>query len=239
MSDRPQESGRDEEGRRDAQGEDVESWVPVTGASGKGAGKPAQWVPLEDPQQQSQMERPEDVLRRFFEVREIPSDAEVVVAPSMRAAMDVPLKVLFVLLLLFGPFTATGILFGPPLEPGREPLSTLFRIYQFWPLLIFVFAPAVRLRFTRYVVDAEGIRTRTQLLSITEERISWDKVTAIRYQRTLFDRLLGLERLSVIAYGERGATIRLVGLRDAKELRKLTAQKMREHATAETIFSSD
>lgn len=217
-----------------------ERWVPVKspGDTHDAQGSPEQWSPvIQGHPSGAPPERPEELFRRFFEMRRIPKDTEVIVAPSMRAAMDVPLKVLLVLFLLFGPFTATGFFVDPLFMIA--PLAILHMILQFWPLLIFVFAPAVRLRFTRYIVDAEGIRSRTQVLSVTEERVSWDKVTAIQYRRTLFDRLLGLERLSVIAYGERGATVRMIGLRNAKDLRDLTAQKMREYATAEAFFSSD
>lgn len=208
-----------------------EQWVPV---ASPGAREGAQPQPSQPPGPE---DRPEEVFRRFFEMQKIPEDAEVVVAPSMRAALDTPFKVLLVVLLIFGPFTFTGFAMGGPYE--LVPFGGLLVIWNYLPLLVFAFAPAIRLMFTRYIVDAEGIRSRTQVLSVTESRLSWDKVTAIQYRRTLMDRVLGLERLSIIAYGERGATLRLVGLRNAKDLRNLTAQKMREHATAEAIFSND
>lgn len=220
------------EGEQENEQERVpEQWVPVTSAGQEPP--PQQWIP----QTAGPTDRPDEVFRQFFEMQKIPEDAEVMVAPSMRAALDTPFKVILVLLLIFGPFTATGFAMGGPYE--LIPLGGLLVLWNYWPFLVFAFAPAIRLMFTRYVVDAEGIRSRTQVLSVTESRISWDKVTAIQYRRTLMDRVLGLERLSIIAYGERGATLRLVGLRNAKELRNLTAQKMREHATAEAIFSND
>jgi membrane protein YdbS with pleckstrin-like domain len=201
-----------------------EAWVPVEGDTPE---PPAAW----------RRAPPEIMLRTFLDMDDIPAGAEVVVRPSLRAALDVPFKVIGVLLFLTLPFGTTGaILGGPQLFLPFVPFVFLLQIA---PALLITFAPAIRLVYTRYIIDQDGIRVRSQVLSATESRVPWEKVTAIEHRRTFFDRLLGIERLHVIAYGVRGTTLRLIGLRNARQLRDLTARKMREHATAETIFSND
>lgn len=107
------------------------------------------------------------------------------------------------------------------------------------PLLFAVAAAFLKVGFTRYVLDQDGIHVRTRLLSTQEQRVPWEKVTAVRQARSIFDSLLGVERLDVIAYGERGATLHLVGLRDAAPLRDLVAQRMRHSASLESLLRRD
>jgi uncharacterized membrane protein YdbT with pleckstrin-like domain len=97
----------------------------------------------------------------------------------------------------------------------------------------------VQIAFTTYTFDDDGLIVRTQVLARSERRVPWEKVTALRHRRTWLDALLRIERLDVIAYGERGTTLHLVGLRDAAPLRAEVARRMRETATVEALLRSD
>ncbi len=174
------------------------------------------------------MGQPEGVVR----------DGSLVVRPSLRAAVERFLAALLGVSVFFVP-----VIIGLIIEGDREVeagilggLDVMFSIAL--PLLLSL-APAVQLAFTRYVFDDEGIRERVQLLSKTEKRVKWEKVTALQHRRTLLDHILGVERLDVIAYGARGATIHLVGLRDAGSLRGIVARQMRRQANVQRLFSND
>lgn len=101
-------------------------------------------------------------------------------------------------------------------------------------------APIVTLVTTRYVLSEDALIVRTQFLTRTEKRIEWAKVTEVTHRWTLFDRLLGIERLDVVAYGEAsGAAVHLIGLRKAGPYRDLIARRMREAASVANLFASD
>lgn len=167
-----------------------------------------------------------------------PIGAEFVVRPSLWASLDVLAKLILGSLPIVVPLLLSGLfqgafqgvvdLSGPLLLVLVENVNLLFG-------LLVAFAPAVRLAFTHYIVDEEGIRVRTQILTRSEQRVQWDKVTALRHQRTVVDRVLGIERLDVVAWGARGATLKLVGLRNVAPLRDLVARRMRETATVEAL----
>jgi uncharacterized membrane protein YdbT with pleckstrin-like domain len=92
---------------------------------------------------------------------------------------------------------------------------------------------------TRYELDAEGVRVRSSVIARSEERVAWEKVTLLVHRRGLVDRVLGIEALDVVAYGVRGTTLRLVGLRDARPLRDYAARHMRESASVAALFDND
>jgi uncharacterized membrane protein YdbT with pleckstrin-like domain len=162
----------------------------------------------------------------------------LVVRPSLRAAVAVPFQ--FLGALAFATVFLLIILPGEAREPGA--IAAFLLAEQLIGVLAVVavsLAPLVRLAFTRYVFTDEALIVRTQVLSKTEQRVEWNKVTALWHRRTLTDRLLGIERIDVIAYGIRGATLRLVGLREAAPWRNLVARKMRASATVESLFAND
>lgn len=159
------------------------------------------------------------------------------VRPSLRAAVDVPFKFIAAIFFFFLPFQI-GALFTdrPALVFGA---LTTIQLLQFFPVLFATLVPAFQLAFTRYIIDEEGIKVKVQILQKTEHRVQWEKVTALLHRRTLIDRVLGIERLDIIAYGERGTTLKLVGLRHAAPLRDLVARRMRETASVERLFEND
>ncbi len=158
--------------------------------------------------------------------------------PSLRAAFERGLVALgaisgFFATLIVGSLLGGSGPRGPAIFAALDIMGSLVI-----PALV-SFAPAVQLAFTRYTMDDEGLREEVSILSRTQRRVTWDKVTALRHHRTILDRVLGLERLEVIAYGERGATIRLIGLRDAAPLRNEVAQRMRSHADIGRLLAND
>lgn len=161
----------------------------------------------------------------------------LVLRPSLLAAVDVVAKV-------FGVLAGFGLPLLLPLllEGGIVSLTALLLglgALDLYPALLVAFLPAVRLAFTRYTLDEEGVQVHTQILATSHKRVPWEKVTALRHRRTLVDAVLGIERIDVIAYGERGATLRLVGLRGAGPVRDRIAAHMRASATVEALLRSD
>ncbi len=159
------------------------------------------------------------------------------IQPSLWAAIDAPAKVIGAGIIFLLPFYISASLQGESFRPLAivAGLGSLNLLYA----LLVPLAPAVQLAFTRYHIDEEGIRIHTQILTRTERRVSWEKVTALQHRRTILDRAFGIARVDVIAYGQRGATLQLVGLRDAAWLRNLVAKRMRENASVDALLRSD
>ena len=180
-----------------------------------------------------------DLEREFLSPPEgaVGPDA-MVVKPSLWAGIGMVGEVLAVLLPFIPILGIPLLVYADRGMSGPWWIVLLDRIELAYGLL-FAFAPVVKVAFTRYTFDDEGIRVRVQILSRTDQRVTWEKVTALRHRRTLLDRLFKMGRIDVIAYGERGATLKLVGLRDSDRLRGLVAQRMRESASVASLFRSD
>lgn len=203
-----------------------------------------EWISLDDQPPSGASIHADRIANEFLrapegEVR----DGSLVVRPSLWAALERSVTVFGVLLALMVPALVAIFFGGDADDPERMQGRGIFALLDFsLTLLIPLLAaltPAVQLIFTRYILDDEGIRERVQLLSRTERRVQWDKVTALRHRVTIMDRLLGMGRVDVVAYGERGTTIRLVGLRHAPQLRGFVARRMRESASVERLFGND
>lgn len=167
-------------------------------------------------------------------------DGALVVRPSLRVALARFLMAFLSIFALATPLIISFLIEGGSGSRGADALFLLFEVgFQFLFPALFAFAPAIQIIFTRYVFDEDGVRERVQILSKTEKRVQWAKVTALRHRRTLFDRLFGIERVDIIAYGERGTTLHLVGLRKAPEVRNLVSAQMRQHATMARLFQND
>lgn len=165
----------------------------------------------------------------------------IVVRPSLLAAAGSVLHVAFYLALFL---VVPVALFGVATEEtsGRTPIWLLLFTgvwAELLPLFVGVAIAFVRIGFTRYVLDQDGIHVRTQVLATKEERVPWEKVTAVLHKRTVFDAILRIERLHVVAYGEAGRTLRLVGLRDAGPLRNVVAARMLQGSSMETLMRRD
>lgn len=158
--------------------------------------------------------------------------------PSLLAALEVPVNVLVFLGFLFLPFLVGSAVVA------RDPLVLILPgfvvgLLNFFPAFFAALAPAFQILFTRYTIDEDGVRVTTKFFTKRESRVSWAKITALQHRRTVVDRVCGIERLDIVAYGARGTTLHLVGLRNAAEIRNLVAQKMRAYATVEALFSND
>ncbi len=157
--------------------------------------------------------------------------------PSMRAAVDQGVKVLGLFATLLVP-VAIGLL-----AQGRPAaaIATLIagQVTSLYPAMIAAALPALRLYFTRYAIDDDGVRVTTNLLAKSDQRIPWEKVTAIRHRRTVLDAILGITRVDVIAYGRRGATLHLVGLQDGRGVRQEVARRMRSACSVDALTGRD
>lgn len=166
----------------------------------------------------------------------------LVVTPSLRAAADLPLRIGSAIIGLVAPFAIFALLDaareGEPVE-----LWTVLVAAALTPEILIAlgaaFVPAIRLAFTRYIFHEDGITVQTRVLAATEQRVPWAKVTALQHRRTFIDRILGIERLDVVAYGIKGTTVHLVGLRPAAPLRDLISSRMRETASVQSLFAND
>lgn len=157
--------------------------------------------------------------------------------PSLWAAVDVAAKIMGTVAGFAASILVPAAINGQPV--GAAALFLGANAIGLYPAIAAAFLPAVQLAFTRYHLDDEGIVTRTQVLSKSEKRIPWEKITALRHRRTLLDVVFRLERVDVVAYGERGATIHLVGLKDARRIRDRVASEMRATASVESLFRGD
>ena len=185
-----------------------------------------------------------DLRREFLAPPEgeVPEQAHVV-RPSLWAGVEAVGRLLATLLPVLLPFLLSFVLgrfFGDGEVDVDDPLVVvLFDRAELFVGLLLVVVPVVRVAFTRYVVDADGLRVTSTLLQRSDQRVPWEKVTAIRHRRSLLGALVGVETIEVVAYGKRGATLRLEGLRDAAALRALVARRMRETATVAALVRND
>ncbi len=159
------------------------------------------------------------------------------IRPSLLAAVDTVGKVAGAIAAFLLPVVVPAIIQGKAVAAAA--LFGAGQLLGLYPALIAVLFPAVNLAFTRYEVADDGIRVRSQFLQKTDRRVPWEKITAVRHRRTVWDVMAGLERLDVIAYGERGTTLHLVGLRDAAPVRDHIARKMRESSTVDALLRGD
>ncbi len=159
--------------------------------------------------------------------------------PHPRAALERALMAVGGIMALFIPF----FIFAVIGSDGSEGPAILVALNTFATLIIpaiIGFAPAMQVLFTRYTIDDDGVHEEVTILNKTQRRIAWEKVTALRHRRTVIDRILGIQRVDVIAYGERGATIHLIGLRDnASTIRNHVAKQMRTNVDLGRLLSND
>lgn len=177
---------------------------------------------------------------------EFTSPPEGAVAPTalvIRPSLWAGVEILERLLLQFAPYAIpiliSLVLADAQSDDDRPLFIALMDNFELGIGVLAIAAPILRVAFTRYTFDDEGIRIRSVLLSKSDQRVPWEKITAVRHRRTLLGSLVGIQRLEIVAYGKRGATLHLSGLRNAPELRNLVARHMRKSATIEALGRSD
>lgn len=165
--------------------------------------------------------------------------AALTLKPSLRAAASTFAKVVGVLALAFAVPVLVAWVSGSGADVLASILAAQFGFAAALPAALTLLVPALRLAATRYDLDLEGVRVRSSIIARSDQRVPWEKVTLLVHRRTLVDRLLGIETLTVVAYGLRGATLQLVGLRDAAVVRDFAARRMRASASVASLFAND
>lgn len=161
------------------------------------------------------------------------------VKPSLRAAASTFAKVVALVAFLFALPIVVAFLSGNGLAIVGSVLLAEFSLFAMLPAIAGLLLPAIRLYATRYELDEDGVRVHSSIVARSDQRVTWDKVTLLVQHRSLIDRALGIESLAIVAYGARGTTLQLVGLRDAAPLRAFAARKMRESASVDALFAND
>lgn len=120
---------------------------------------------------------------------------------------------------------------------------TLYLITVVVPEAVFIlqrFGKAlVEVLFAEYVVTDHRVYAATAFLKRTVQVVPFEKITNLVLRRTLFERLLGVAEVRVVAYGQRGTEIRMRGLRDAGGLFARLAVDLRAHGTADSLLALD
>ncbi len=167
----------------------------------------------------------------------------IIVKPSLWAGLEAVTQLLVQLAPFLLGILVPLIFFGRIGRPDSGPDGPGFLVFaenaDLSLGLLLTLGPVLRVAFTRYTFDETGIRVRSALLLKSEQRVPWNKVTALRHRRTIVGWMLGIEMIEIVAYGKRGPTLRLVGLRNAAALRSMVARRMRESATVGNLLSSD
>lgn len=170
------------------------------------------------------------------------TETVAVFKPSPLAAIETLAKILGGLLSPFLVVAAVSYLLGKDVGEFVGDTAAFFALeslYDLGPAIILPLIPMVRLLFTTYTIEGDGVRVARKILERNEQRVEWRKVTALRHRRTLFDRLFDLHRIELVAYGRAGTTLHLVGLRDGAALRDLVAKHMRDTASVEALVAND
>lgn len=205
------------------------------GADGKGLESPDSWprptaMPLWPPMPAATAWPPSDAAAAPAETLHL--------RPSLLAAVSSFAKVAGYVLLVVAAPTLVALLAGRSGLLAAVLLAEL-SFLALLPAMAAVLVPAVRIAFTRYELDADGVRVHSSLIARSDQRVPWEKVTLLVQRRGLADRVLGISSLDVVAYGTRGATLHLVGLRDPRPVREWASARMREAASVEALFRND
>lgn len=112
---------------------------------------------------------------------------------------------------------------------GFELLYLAPRIVRAW----------IHVAFTEYVLTTNRIYSRTEFLSTDLRVVPYERVTMLLVRRNLMERVLGIARVHVRAYGDVEQQIRLRGLRDPWPLFRVAREGLRTHNTADAIVRSD
>ena len=159
--------------------------------------------------------------------------------PSLRAAASVFVKLVAFLAFVMALPVLVAVLSGSSLGFLTGILVAETSLLAVLPAVAGLVLPAIRLMATQYDLDGEGVRVRSSVIARSDQRIPWEKVTLLRQQRSLVDRALGIQTVTIVAYGAQGATLDLVGLRDPAPVRDYAARKMRESASVDALFAND
>jgi uncharacterized membrane protein YdbT with pleckstrin-like domain len=159
--------------------------------------------------------------------------------PSLRAAASVFAKVVAFIAFVLAVPIFVALLGGTGAEALAAILIAETSLFAVLPALAGILLPAIRLLATTYELDDEGVRVRSSIIARSDQRVPWEKVTLLVQHRSLVDRVLGIQTLTVVAYGAHGATLRLVGLRDPAPVRDYAARKMRASASVASLFTND
>jgi uncharacterized membrane protein YdbT with pleckstrin-like domain len=159
--------------------------------------------------------------------------------PSLLAAASTFARIVGVVALAFAVPLLVAWISGHGGSALAAIVAAQFGMAAVFPAAVTLLVPAIRLAATRYDLDAEGVRVRSSVLARSDQLVPWDKVTLLVHQRSIVERILGIESLTVVAYGVRGATLNLVGLHDAAPVRDYAAARMRDSASVAALFAND
>lgn len=118
-------------------------------------------------------------------------------------------------------------------------------------LVVFVLLPAatilvertgralIDVYFTEYVVTDHRVYATTAFFKRTVKVVPFEKVTNLELRRGLFERLLGVGEVVVVAYGQKGTELRLRGLLDPTPVLHSLAHEVRSHSSIEHLLASD
>lgn len=168
----------------------------------------------------------------------VPAAVPLRVKPSLRAAASTFARVASYLLVAAAAPLLVAVLAGRSGVLAAIVLAE-FSFFAVVPAAAALLIPAVRLAFTRYDLDEDGVRVHSDLVSRSDQRVPWDKVTLLVQRRSLIDRILGISSIDVVAYGTRGTTLHLVGLHDPAAVRTFAAQRMLQAASVQSLFRND
>ena len=125
---------------------------------------------------------------------------------------------------------------------GPEAFAT-FAVAVLVPEAIFILQRTgraiVEVLFTEYVWTDRRLYATTAFLSRKTNVLPFEKITNLQIRRSLFERMLGVAEVRVVAYGVRGTELRLRGLRDPAPLFSGLSADVKAHASLEALLARD
>jgi uncharacterized membrane protein YdbT with pleckstrin-like domain len=116
-----------------------------------------------------------------------------------------------------GPFIGLGLLFT-----AQRLIKTALEIY-----------------YTEYVITDRRTYSVTAIISRNLTSVPFEKVTNIGVRRNLFERIIHVDRVNLVAYGMKGTQIQMRGVEDTADVFRRLQHLTRAECSAENLLRAD
>jgi uncharacterized membrane protein YdbT with pleckstrin-like domain len=98
---------------------------------------------------------------------------------------------------------------------------------------------AIQTYFTEYVITDKRTYAVNAFISRKLEVVPYEKVTNLAIRRNLFQRLINVDSVHLVAYGDAGVNVRMRGVTDTGRVFESLQRLTRAQCTAENLLEQD
>jgi uncharacterized membrane protein YdbT with pleckstrin-like domain len=128
-------------------------------------------------------------------------------------------------------------------HPGLQE-AAFFVIASFFGIeAIFIITRLIRtgleIYYTEYVITDRRTYSITAIISRNLTSVPFEKVTNIGVRRNLFERIIHVDRVNLVAYGIKGTQIQMRGVEDTADVFRRLQHLTRAECSAENLLRAD